>query len=126
MAAMHPELSAVAVLLPTVAVRLSAMAPSRQSPRVSAVIVGAVSFSAELAAVADRSKPSGQLSSTALANVPEIEAKVYEGKLHSGNLLMSVHTDNSEERDRAVELLKRLGAQHISTTSEAAVPRAAR
>jgi hypothetical protein len=58
--------------------------------------------------------------------VPEIEAKVYEGKLHSGNLLMSVHTDNSEERDRAVELLKRLGAQHISTTSEAAVPRAAR
>lgn len=58
--------------------------------------------------------------------VPEIEAKVYEGKLHSGNLLMSVHTDNAEERTRAEELLKRMGAQHISATSEAAVPRAAR
>jgi small nuclear ribonucleoprotein (snRNP)-like protein len=33
--------------------------------------------------------------------VPEIEAKVYEGKLHSGSLLMSVHTDNAEERKRA-------------------------
>jgi len=58
--------------------------------------------------------------------VPEIEAKVYEGKLHSGNLLMSVHTDNAEERKRAEELLERMGAKHISTTSEAAVPRAAR
>jgi hypothetical protein len=37
-----------------------------------------------------------------------------------------VHTDNAEERTRAEELLKRLGAQHISTTSEVAVPRAAR
>lgn len=55
--------------------------------------------------------------------VPEIEAKVYEGKLHSGNLLMSVHTDNADERKRAEELLKQLGAQHISSTSEVAVPR---
>ena len=58
--------------------------------------------------------------------VPEIEAKVYEGKLHSGNLLMSVHTDNNEERKRAEDILKNLGAQHISSTTEAAVPRDAR
>ncbi|MBL8972610.1 MAG: DUF3341 domain-containing protein [Myxococcales bacterium] len=58
--------------------------------------------------------------------VPEIEAKVYEGKLHSGHLLMSVHTDNAEERGRAEEVLKRLGARHISSTTEASVPREAR
>lgn len=58
--------------------------------------------------------------------IPEIEAKVYEGKLHSGKLLMSVHTDNADERKRAEELLKRLGAEHITTTSEASVPRDAR
>ncbi|MBA3548327.1 MAG: DUF3341 domain-containing protein [Nannocystis sp.] len=58
--------------------------------------------------------------------IPEIEAKVYEGRLNSGNLLMSVHTDNADERQRAEELLKRLGAQHITSTTEAAVPRDAR
>jgi len=58
--------------------------------------------------------------------IPEIEAKVYEGKLQSGKLLMSVHTDNAEERKRAEELLKRLGAEHISGLTEASVPRDAR
>lgn len=58
--------------------------------------------------------------------IPEIEAKVYEGRLHGGNLLMSVHTDNAEERERAEKLLERLGATHITSTTEAAVPRSAR
>jgi len=58
--------------------------------------------------------------------IPEIEAKVYEGKLHGGSLLMSVHVDNAEERKRAENLLKDLGAEHISTTTESAVPRDAR
>lgn len=58
--------------------------------------------------------------------VPEIEAKVYEGKLHSGALLMSVHVDNSDERERAEKVLKDLGAEHITATAEAAVPRDAR
>ena len=58
--------------------------------------------------------------------IPEIEAKVYEGKLHSGKLLMSVHTEDAEERKRAGALLKQMGAEHISSTTEAAVPRDAR
>src|SRR5437867_5468449 len=33
--------------------------------------------------------------------IPEYEAKRYEGKLKEGNLLISVHTDDSNERDRA-------------------------
>jgi hypothetical protein len=58
--------------------------------------------------------------------VPEIEAKVYESRLHDGHLLLAVHTDNAEERERAEGLLKGLGAQHISVTREAAGPRSAR
>src|SRR5687768_8276648 len=33
--------------------------------------------------------------------IPELEAKMYEGKLRSGNILMAVHIDNSEEESRA-------------------------
>lgn len=58
--------------------------------------------------------------------VPEIEAKVYESRLHGGHLLLAVHTDNAEERARAEALLERLGAKHISVTTESAGPRDAR
>src|SRR4029450_5088852 len=33
--------------------------------------------------------------------IPEYEAKRYEGKLKAGNILISVHTENSDEIDRA-------------------------
>src|ERR1700689_332638 len=33
--------------------------------------------------------------------IPEIEAKRYEGKIREGNLLLSVHPENSEEITRA-------------------------
>ena len=33
--------------------------------------------------------------------IPEYEAKRYEGKVKDGNVLMSVHTEDSTERDRA-------------------------
>lgn len=44
---------------------------------------------------------------------PRVDAKVDEGKLHSGKLLMSIHTGDAEE------LLKRMGAEHIRGLSEA-------
>jgi hypothetical protein len=56
--------------------------------------------------------------------IPEIEAKRYEGKVRGGNLLVAVHVDDSNEQKRAEEILKRAGAQDISTTSEASVPKA--
>ena len=31
--------------------------------------------------------------------IPELEAKRYEGKIGDGNILISVHTDDSEEQD---------------------------
>src|SRR5271163_302591 len=45
--------------------------------------------------------------------IPEYEAKRYEGKVNDGNILMSVHTRDSEERDRAKEIFKNAGAEDI-------------
>ena len=53
--------------------------------------------------------------------IPELEAKQYEAKLREGNILISVHTETSEERDRAKEIFERGGAHDISSTGEASV-----
>ena len=53
--------------------------------------------------------------------IPEYEAKRYEGKLKEGNLLISVHTDDSTERDRAKTIFEEAGAEDISYTEEARV-----
>ena len=53
--------------------------------------------------------------------IPEYEAKQYEGKLRSGNILLSVHTENAEERKLASETFKRFGAADIGTQTEAGV-----
>ncbi len=56
--------------------------------------------------------------------IPEIEAKRYEGKIKQGNLLISVHTENSKEITRAREIFTKCGAQDICTTGEASTPKA--
>jgi hypothetical protein len=53
--------------------------------------------------------------------IPEYEAKRYEGKLKEGKILISVHSDNSKETDRAEAIFKTAGAQDIATSGEAAV-----
>ena len=55
--------------------------------------------------------------------IPELEAKRYEGKVMAGNLLISVHTDNSDEIKRAKDIFTRAGAQDICTTGEASTPK---
>ena len=55
--------------------------------------------------------------------MPEYEAKRYEGKVKDGNILMSVHTQDSRERDRAKEIFKNGGAEDISSTGEEGVPK---
>lgn len=55
--------------------------------------------------------------------IPEYEAKRYEGRLRSGNILISVHTNNSDEARLAKEIFKRNGAEDISSTGESNVPR---
>jgi hypothetical protein len=50
--------------------------------------------------------------------IPEYEAKRYEGRLQKGGILLSVHCNNSEEIDEAKEVMRRTGAEDISSTSE--------
>jgi len=58
--------------------------------------------------------------------VPEIEAKTYEGKLRSGNILIAVHTESRDAQKEAREVLQTSGAHDVSVTSEASVPRESR
>jgi hypothetical protein len=51
--------------------------------------------------------------------MPEYEAKRYEGKIKTGGILLSVHTEKGEEVTRAKEIMKRLGVEDISYTGEA-------
>jgi hypothetical protein len=51
--------------------------------------------------------------------IPEYEAKRYEGRVKDGGILLSVHSDNSDETKRAKQILEATGAQDISSTSEA-------
>lgn len=53
--------------------------------------------------------------------IPEYEAKRYEGKVKDGNILMSVHTEDSKERDRAKQIFIDGGAEDISYTGESKV-----
>jgi hypothetical protein len=53
--------------------------------------------------------------------IPEYEAKQYEGKIKSGNILISVHTEDNKERATAKEIFDRAHASDISYTGEARV-----
>ena len=53
--------------------------------------------------------------------IPEYEAKRYEGRVKNGGVLLSAHCDTSEEITRAKDVLKRTGAEDISSTGEEAV-----
>ena len=55
--------------------------------------------------------------------IPEIEAKQYEGKVRDGNILISVHTEDGDERSRAKDIFKRAGAEDIASSGEAKAPR---
>jgi len=55
--------------------------------------------------------------------IPEYEAKRYEGKIKSGGILISVHTENSDEASRAKEIFKEEGADDISSTGESTPPK---
>lgn len=54
--------------------------------------------------------------------MPEIEAKRYEGKIRGGNILISVHTEDSDERTRVKEIFKNAGAEDIASSGESSPP----
>jgi len=51
--------------------------------------------------------------------IPEFEAKRYEGKITEGNILISMHTENSAEIGQAKVIFQESGAQDICATGEA-------
>jgi hypothetical protein len=51
--------------------------------------------------------------------IPEYEAKRYEGKVKEGGILISVHSESSDETSRAKNIFKEEGAHDISSTGEA-------
>jgi hypothetical protein len=57
--------------------------------------------------------------------IPEFEAKRYDAKIREGNILISVHTEDSKQRDIAKDIFKRFDADDISTGSEASAKSAA-
>jgi hypothetical protein len=55
--------------------------------------------------------------------IPEYEAKRYEGKVKDGNILISVHTEDSDEIKVAKDIFTRADAEDISSTGEATPPK---
>jgi hypothetical protein len=53
--------------------------------------------------------------------IPEYEAKRYESKIREGNILISVHAENSDEISRAKDIFKNAGAEDIAYTGEESV-----
>ena len=54
--------------------------------------------------------------------IPEFEAKHYDAKIREGNILISVHTENGDQKNTAKDIFKRNEADDISTGSEANAP----
>jgi hypothetical protein len=55
--------------------------------------------------------------------IPELEAKRYEAKIKSGNILISVHTENSDEIKVAKDVFTQANAEDICTTGESSAPK---
>lgn len=53
--------------------------------------------------------------------IPEFEAKRYEGKVKAGSSLISVHSDDRSETERAKEIYASAGATDIATVGESSV-----
>jgi hypothetical protein len=56
--------------------------------------------------------------------MPEVQAKQYEGKIRSGNVLVSVHAEDGQRIHLAKSCFERNGAEDVSVVMESKVPRA--
>ncbi len=57
--------------------------------------------------------------------IPEFEAKRYEGKVKAGSSLISVHSEDHDEVQRAKKIFEQAGAEDITTSAEATASRRA-
>ena len=56
--------------------------------------------------------------------IPEFEAKQYEGKIRDGNILISVHTDDSRRAQARQGHPTSAGASSVSSSGESTPPKA--
>ena len=54
--------------------------------------------------------------------IPELEARQYEGKIRTGNILMAVHCFDDRQVDLVKDVFKRNGSDDVSVTGESGVP----
>ena len=84
-------------------------------------LIAAGPIMAALSGVAAGGAVGGMAGALVGFGIPEYEAKQYEGKVKNGNILISVHAEDSDERDAAKEIFERSRASDISYTGEARV-----
>jgi hypothetical protein len=89
-------------------------------------LVAAGPLLAALSGMATGGMIAGAIGAVLGARVPEIEAKLYDGKSTLGTILVAVHTETKVAAHRAREVLRSVAATDVSATTEAAVPLASR
>ena len=82
-------------------------------------LIAAGPIIADLAGAGAASAVGGVTGALIGSGIPEYEAKRYEGRVKSGGILISVHSDSSEWTKLAKEILQRTGAENIASTGEA-------
>ena len=50
--------------------------------------------------------------------IPEYEANLYEGRIKKGGILLSIHADDSDWKNKGKDILKRTGAEDIGDKGE--------
>jgi hypothetical protein len=50
--------------------------------------------------------------------IPEYEANRYEGRIKKGGILLSVHADDREWKNKGKDILERTGAEDIGSKGE--------
>ena len=73
---------------------------------------------AALSAAAVGATIGGLTGALAGMGIPEYEAKQYANKIKTGHVLISVHVDNNQEKDRAQQIFKDCDADDIAVSRE--------
>jgi hypothetical protein len=87
------------------------------------LLVAAGPIMATLSGVAAGGVVGGVVGALVGLGIPEIEARAYEGKIRSGNILLAVHVDGAKERKVAKTILQRDGAVDVTVVGEGHVPK---
>ncbi|MBY0307466.1 MAG: general stress protein [Phycisphaerales bacterium] len=74
---------------------------------------------AALAGGAAGSMAGGLVGALVGMGIPEFEAKRFEGKVKSGGILVSVHSENGDETKNAKKILDEVGLEDVTTAGEA-------